>query len=142
MARKRFNVLALLVVFSLVLASCGPEATPVPPTATTGTSAVVDTPTTAAMEEPTATTAAMAEATATESDAEPTGTAGMAGGETDYSKVGQELVDAYDGMLTGTKVNMFGPITAVDIVKFNNSVKDFEEATGIDIQYEGSKEFE
>jgi alpha-glucoside transport system substrate-binding protein len=27
-------------------------------------------------------------------------------------------------------------------VKFNNSVKDFEAATGIDIQYEGSKEFE
>ena len=37
---------------------------------------------------------------------------------------------------------MTGPFTDEDAVKFNNSVKAFEAATGIDIQYEGSKEFE
>jgi alpha-glucoside transport system substrate-binding protein len=31
---------------------------------------------------------------------------------------------------------------AADAVKFENSIKEFEEITGIDIQYQGSKEFE
>ena len=39
-------------------------------------------------------------------------------------------------------VTMAGPFTDNDAVKFNESIKAFEEATGIDIQYEGSKEFE
>lgn len=60
----------------------------------------------------------------------------------DFSKVGPELSDAYAGKYKGTKVSMFGPFVAEDEVKFNNSVKEFEAATGIDIQYEGSKEFE
>lgn len=42
----------------------------------------------------------------------------------------------------GTVVTMAGPFTDNDAVKFNESVKAFEEETGIDIQYEGSKEFE
>ena len=37
---------------------------------------------------------------------------------------------------------MTGPFTDEDAVKFDNSVAEFEAATGIDIQYEGSKEFE
>ncbi|PGT81492.1 ABC transporter substrate-binding protein [Bacillus sp. AFS040349] len=37
---------------------------------------------------------------------------------------------------------MFGPFTDADQVKFEDSIKEFEEKTGIDIQYEGSKEFE
>ncbi|WP_200907218.1 ABC transporter substrate-binding protein, partial [Ardenticatena maritima] len=41
-----------------------------------------------------------------------------------------------------TVVTMTGPFTDEDAVKFNESVREFEEATGIDIQYEGSKEFE
>ena len=55
---------------------------------------------------------------------------------------GQELADAYAGMYEGTVVSMSGPFTDADAVKFDNSVVAFEEATGIDIQYEGSKEFE
>ena len=42
----------------------------------------------------------------------------------------------------GTVVTMAGPFTDSDAVKFENSIKEFEEMTGIDIQYEGSKEFE
>jgi len=34
------------------------------------------------------------------------------------------------------------PFTDNDDVKFNQSVKSFEDKTGIDIQYEGSREFE
>ncbi len=53
-----------------------------------------------------------------------------------------ELDAAYAGDYAGTVVSMAGPFTDEDAVKFNDSVAAFEEATGIDIQYEGSKEFE
>lgn len=42
----------------------------------------------------------------------------------------------------GTVVTMSGPFVDNDAVKFENSIMSFEEMTGIDIQYEGSKEFE
>lgn len=57
-------------------------------------------------------------------------------------KAGQELTNAYAGQYRGTVVTMQGPFTDADAVKFDNSVKAFEDATGIDIQYTGSKEFE
>ncbi|MBS1248849.1 MAG: Purine-binding protein [Chloroflexi bacterium] len=49
---------------------------------------------------------------------------------------------AMAGEFDGKVVTMTGPFTDEDAVKFDNSVAAFEEATGIDIQYEGSKEFE
>ena len=49
---------------------------------------------------------------------------------------------AMAGEFAGTVVTMTGPFTDEDAVKFDTSVAAFEEATGIDIQYEGSKEFE
>jgi len=55
---------------------------------------------------------------------------------------GQELANAYAKMYDGTVVTMAGPFTDQDEVIFNDSIAGFEEATGIDIQYEGSKEFE
>ncbi len=55
---------------------------------------------------------------------------------------GTYLEQAYAGEFEGTKVSMFGPFTDADQVKFEESIKAFEEQTGIDIQYEGSKEFE
>ena len=42
----------------------------------------------------------------------------------------------------GKVVTMAGPFTDNDAIKFENSIKSFEDETGIDIQYEGSKEFE
>ena len=55
---------------------------------------------------------------------------------------GQELANAYAGMYKGTVVTMAGPFTDQDEVVFNDSIKAFEDKTGIDIQYTGSKEFE
>jgi len=52
------------------------------------------------------------------------------------------LEAALAGAYAGTVVSMSGPFTDEDAVKFNATVADFEEKTGIDIQYEGSKEFE
>ena len=76
------------------------------------------------------------------------GDAGDTSGDTDSDSgvaalpQGQELANAYEGMYDGTVVTMAGPFTDEDEIKFNESVVAFEEATGIDIQYEGSKEFE
>lgn len=55
---------------------------------------------------------------------------------------GSPLELAMKGDYKGTKVTMFGPFVDADQVKFENSIKEFEATTGIDIQYEGSKEFE
>ncbi len=55
---------------------------------------------------------------------------------------GGELDAAYAGKYKGTKVSMAGPFVDSDAVKFDASVKDFEDKTGIDIEYAGSKEFE
>ena len=49
---------------------------------------------------------------------------------------------AYAGDYKDTVVSMTGPFTDEDAVKFDAAIASFEEATGIDIQYEGSKEFE
>ncbi len=58
------------------------------------------------------------------------------------TKTGNELDRAFAGEFKGTVVTMAGPFTDNDAVKFDESVKSFEEKTGIDIQYTGSKEFE
>ncbi|GAB6988580.1 ABC transporter substrate-binding protein [Paenibacillus pini] len=55
---------------------------------------------------------------------------------------GSPLDKALKGEYKGKKVTMFGPFVDADQKKFEASIKDFEEKTGIDIQYEGSKEFE
>ncbi len=52
------------------------------------------------------------------------------------------LEKALAGEYTGTTVTVDGPFTDADAVKFDKSVEAFEEATGIDVNYIGSKEFE
>jgi alpha-glucoside transport system substrate-binding protein len=63
-------------------------------------------------------------------------------GEAPPVPAGQELTDAFAGKYSGTVVTMDGPFTTGDQVKFEASIKEFEDKTGIDIQYQGSKEFE
>lgn len=75
-----------------------------------------------------------AEAAATEAPKEEA--AAPAAGE------GSALEQAMAGAFKGTAVTIFGPFTDQDEVKFNDTMKSFEEATGIDIQYTGTKEFE
>ncbi len=52
------------------------------------------------------------------------------------------MADAYAGKYKGTKVTVTGPFVDADAQKFDATVADFEAKTGIDIQYQGSKEFE
>lgn len=56
--------------------------------------------------------------------------------------VPQELTDALAGKYKGAVVTAFGAFADADEVKFNENVRPFEELTGIDIQYESSKQFE
>jgi alpha-glucoside transport system substrate-binding protein len=55
---------------------------------------------------------------------------------------GGELEKVITGAYAGTTVTVDGPFTDADEVKFKESYKAFEEATGITINYIGSKEFE
>lgn len=134
---------------NLLLAACGATNTPVPapttaaPAATTAATKAPAAATTAAVPATTAASVATTAAAATTAPAATTAAATTApAAATDFSKVGQELVDAFAGKYKGTKVTMFGPFESEDAVKFNNSMKAFKDATGIDIQYTGSKDFE
>jgi alpha-glucoside transport system substrate-binding protein len=55
---------------------------------------------------------------------------------------GKFLDRAYAGEFKGTVVTATGPFTDEDAVKFDATMAAFEQATGIDVQYEGTKEFE
>ncbi|TFE28667.1 ABC transporter substrate-binding protein [Cohnella luojiensis] len=118
MNKTRTVISALILVFALLLAACGknndnnPASASVSPSNSTEPSASASTP------------------AATQS-ASP-----------EESASGTALDDALAGKYKGTKVTMFGPFTDVDQVKFEEAIKAFEDKSGIDIQYEGSKEFE
>ncbi|MHC1783198.1 MAG: ABC transporter substrate-binding protein [Anaerolineaceae bacterium] len=114
-----WRLFAILAVAAMVLTACTPAAAP-----------------TEAPAAPAATEAPAAPA-ATEAPAAPAEPA-----MPEAMPAGQELANAFAGMYKGTVVTMEGPFTDADAVKFDNSVKDFEDKTGIDIQYTGSKEFE
>lgn len=119
MAKKRLTILSLLTVGSMLLAACGadPTATPPPaPTATTAPAAAA-TDTTAPVEAPTATTAAAAPATAT-------------------------TASGTDMPLKGKKVSIFGVAADEQARLFQSEFDAFTARTGIEVTYEGDKNFE
>ena len=148
MSRKLSWVFSLLVISAMVLAACGgaqtaptgadTAATEAPAEAAPPEEAITEEATT---EETEATEAPAGEGAAT-TEAPAEGAA--APGELTLTDVDPEspLGRALAGEFEGTAVSMFGPFTDEDAVKFNGSIAAFEEATGIDVQYEGSKEFE
>ncbi len=99
--KKKFLVLSVLIILSILFTGCQPAATEEPEVVETEEEEVIE-----------------------------------------ALPQGQELANAYAGMYEGTVVTMAGPFTDQDEVIFNDSIAAFEAATGIDIQYEGSKEFE
>ena len=112
-------LLALTLIFSLLLGACA-QATPVPTEAP------------AATKVPAATTA----------PAEPAEPAEPAAPGEITAPAGGFLEKALAGEYDGTTVVVDGPFTDADAVKWDQSVAAFEEATGIDVNYIGSKEFE
>jgi alpha-glucoside transport system substrate-binding protein len=158
MHKKSLSLVLLAMLASLILAACGggTAATPtqapaaVAPTAAAPAATTAPEPTAApaatAAEAPTAAAAPTA-AEAPTAAAEPTaaatgGSTGLAGVESNAASISQELADAFTGKFKGTKVTMTGPFTGEDANKFAADIKEFEDKTGIDVEYEGSKEFE
>jgi len=132
--KRSFTFFSLMIIMAMLLAACAPAATPAPTEA-------MPAPTQAPA--PTEAMPAPTEAMPAPTEAMPAPTQPAAStGAMDYSKVGKELADAFTGAYKGKTVTMAGPFTDQDAVKFNDSVKDFQDKTGITIQYNGSKEFE
>lgn len=75
---------------------------------------------------------------ATEAPAEEASASGISG----EAIPGGALEAALNGEYEGTVVTMMSVFVDQDIPNFESSVKKFEDATGIDVQYEGTKEFE
>ncbi|OGO34599.1 MAG: ABC transporter substrate-binding protein [Chloroflexi bacterium RBG_16_57_11] len=113
-----WQLMGILVILAMVLAACQPAATPAP---ATEAPAPIETQAPAETEAPS--------------------TGEMPAGEFPVMP-GGELEKALAGEYTGTTVVVDGPFTDADKVKFEESMKAFEEATGIDVNYIGSKEFE
>ena len=124
---SRFAILSLLLVMALALVACGG-----------GTQEA--TPTEAPVVEEAAPTEEAAPEEATEQPAEetPAETGDMAFPVMPGGALEEAMTGAYDG----TVVVVDGPFADADTVKFEQSVVAFEEATGIDVQYIGGKEFE
>jgi alpha-glucoside transport system substrate-binding protein len=168
MKRNLWFLLIVLLVTALVVTACGgDEEEPAPAEEPAAEEAVVEEPAAEATEEMAATEEPAAEATeemaATEEPAaeateemaateEPTAEATEEMAATEEAAAGEGLAakgpeggflqQALAGEFSGTSVSMTGPFTDEDAVKFDNAMAEFEEMTGIDIQYEGTKEFE
>ncbi len=129
MKKTLLTLLALVLVMSMVAVACTPAAPAEEPAA--------EEP--AAVEEPMEEEAPADEAPATEEVMEEP----MA--EVDFAVMpGGALEEALKGTYAGTTVTVDGAFEGNDPdgVKFDESVKAFEEATGIDVNYIGNKEFE
>ena len=109
-----WSLVSLLILASLALTACGSAATPAP----------------TAMPAPTTAPAAPAATTA------PAATAASAAASNDF------VARAMAGEFKGKTVTATGPFTDQDSVKFNATMQDFEQKTGITIQYNGDKNFE
>src|SRR5215213_12014378 len=138
MRHKGFSLAALLLLASLILAACGGGANTQAPTAAAPAAAptaapAAEVPTAAA--EPTAASAeaptAMAEPTAAAGAEAPTAMAAAPAGTTDYSKIGQELADAFAGKYKGTTVSLSHGLSGEEENKFKAQFTDFQAKTGI-----------
>jgi len=114
MNRKSFvwSLLSVMILAALALTACGSAATP---TAAPATQA------------PAATMAPATQA--------PAAAATSAIASNDF------VARAMAGEFKGTTVTATGPFTGADSDKFNATMADFEQKTGITIQYNGDKNF-
>ncbi len=124
--KRLYVVLAVLVMAALLLAACGGGDTPTPTTAPAVAPTTAPEPTKAPEVQPTEAPAA-AEAPAM---------------DTFTTIPGGFLEKALAGEYKGKTVTVDGPFADEDKVKFEQSMKAFEAATGIDVNYIGNKEFE
>ncbi len=131
MKKILFTLFALLLVVSLFAAACAPAAEP-----------VAEEP---VAEEPVAEEPAAEEPAAEEPAAEEPAVEEPEMADVDFDVMpGGALEEALTGAFAGTTVTVDGAFEGNDPdgVKFDESVRAFEEATGINVNYIGNKEFE
>jgi alpha-glucoside transport system substrate-binding protein len=138
------SLLVLLAMLAALIAACGGQPAAPAPTEAPAAPAPTEAPAAPApTEAPAAQPTAAPEApTAAPEPPAASGSATLQALRANAANISEELANAFDGAYSGTVVTMAGPFTDEDAVKFNAAIADFEAATGIDIQYEGSKEFE
>jgi len=132
--RNKFWLLTLLVTLVLVLAACASQQAPATEAPAAQEPAATEAP--AAAEAPAATEAPAAEEPAA---------GGEAMAEAPFAVMpGGFMEQALNGDFAGTTVTVDGAFEGNDPdgVKFDRSMAAFEEATGIDVNYVGNKEFE
>ena len=123
MKRRNLWLIVVTLLVMVLVAACGGAATPAP-------------------EQPAAEQPA-AEQPAAEQPAAEQPAAEQPMAEVDFDMpAGGYLERAVAGEFAGTTVIVDGPFTDEDEVKFMAGMKPFMDATGIDVQYIGSKEFE
>ncbi len=144
MRHKRFSLVALLLITGLILAACGGGTTATPtqaPAPAAAPTAAAEAPTTApeatAAEAPTAAAAPTAAGAATAA-AEPTAAAEAAGGALGDPKAAA-LKAADDKQLGGT-LNILGVLAGSELESFQATIKPFEDATGVKVEYEGTRD--
>jgi len=113
-------LLSVMVILTMVVAACG--TTPEPTEAPSPTEEAKPTEAPAPTEEP----------EPTEAPAEPALSAPPGG----------FLEKAMAGEYAGTEVSIIGVMVEEEAIKFEKALEPFEEATGIDVVYEGTKEME
>ncbi len=125
MRHKRFSLVALLLLLSLIISACGGGgttggATPAPAGGTGATAAPAG-----------GTEATAAPAGGTEATAAPV--AGGSAAMTDYSKISQELADAFAGKMKGKTVSLLHGLSGDEENKFKAQWTDFQAKTGITV---------
>src|SRR5215212_305834 len=139
MRHQGFSLATPLLLTSLILAACGGGGTTQAPTAA---APAAEAPTAApAAEAPTAapaaeapTAAPAAEAPTAMADATAAPAAEAPAGTTDYSKIGQELADAFAGKYKGTTVSLLHGLSGEEENKFKAQWTDFQAKTGITVK--------
>ena len=132
--KNSWVIVSILVTLTLLAGACAPQPAATEPPAAT------EAPVTTEAPEVTEAPVATEEPATTE---EPVMTEEPGAAEVDFPVIpGGELEKALAGAYSGTTVIVDGPFADADVVKFDQSVKAFEEATGIEVNYIGNKEFE
>lgn len=155
MTRKIWQLLSLLTLLSLFVAACG-SATPTTAPAASSTTAptaqsAAAQPTSPPTEVAQPTNAAApteaaqpTEAAAPTEAAKPTQTSSKPSGSTSPAAPSayKELAQAEAGEFKGKSVSIFGVWVDEDETRFKDTLAAFSKRTGIEIKYEGSREFE
>ncbi|MFN2201345.1 MAG: ABC transporter substrate-binding protein [Caldilineaceae bacterium] len=141
MFRKYLLLISITLIAAMVFAACGGPSPAAAPTEAPAAEQETAAEEASAQEE--SVEEAPTEGATTEEVAAEEAAPAEASGEAAFPVIpGGFLEQAMNGDFAGTTVTVDGPFADADAVKFNKSMEAFSEATGIDVNYIGNKEFE